>query len=156
MAVVAGMMMAAFCAGAKDAPSPEVRVMQDASRFTMVFTKREIPHEVFMACAEAVHVSVFAMADPGKPFQASDAVTDTRLPWRRLIWAAKGPGCWVVHYEKGGYAHLYFVVLVQDDAKKARGRVTWTGMPFGPLKDYEEFARELKNGRVTPSAHGVN
>ena len=42
---------------------------------------------------------------PGQNWNATDAITDPTLPWKRLVWAAVGSDYYVVHYERGGIDH---------------------------------------------------
>jgi hypothetical protein len=98
------------------------------------------------ACAAASSGGGFELADAGQPFQVTDVVTDKKLPGKRLIWAARLPGYMVVHYETGGIAHSYHVMVVAiDSAKKAH--VVWAAAAK-PMKSYAEFREALVAGKL--------
>ena len=52
------------------------------------------------------------MAEPGGAFYASDAVIPG-LPGRRLIFAACTSDLCVIHYERGGVAHFYEILVLR-------------------------------------------
>ena len=113
------------------------------------FTK-DIPETVRDACAAVISDHVFRLAEPGQEFQVTDAILKPNLPRRRLIWAARIPGYYVVHYEMGGRGHSYHVLLVEYDEIQKSARVVWSaaGTPGIPLKDYAQFVRALKSGKL--------
>src|SRR5262245_39172255 len=49
------------------------------------------------------------IAEPGAEYQASDVVGDRKLPIRRLVTAGCSMDHCLVHYERGGYAHVWQV-----------------------------------------------
>jgi hypothetical protein len=51
------------------------------------------------------------IADIGAPFNATDAVTDANLPFRRLIRAGSQGNTWFVWYEHGGLGYSWQVVV---------------------------------------------
>ena len=60
------------------------------------------------------------VADPGHNWNATDAITDPTLPWKRLVWAAVGNDYYVVHYERRGLDHSFPILvakLANNDAK---------------------------------------
>ena len=102
---------------------------------------RDIPEAVKSACASVISDHRFWLADPGKPFNATDVGPDDRIPNRRLLWAARLPEYFVVHYESGGFAHGFHVIVVRLDG--ARTRVVWRAAA-AEYKDYSVFVRALK------------
>jgi hypothetical protein len=81
-----------------------------------VVSKTEaIPTNVKQAFSKISRQPSFAMANPGQRFQATDVVLDRTLPFRRLVFAGVQDDRWFVHYEKGGYAHGYYVVAFKVD-----------------------------------------
>ena len=113
---------------------------------------RKIPRAVTAACTSFTAGYVFDLAEPGEPFQVTDVVDahSKPLPSRRLIWAAQLPGRYLVHYERGGYAHSFFVLLIESPGEKHAHpeRVIWGAAVNQPLKDYSAFLSALKAGRL--------
>ncbi|HEU0274628.1 MAG TPA: hypothetical protein VFQ83_08895 [Candidatus Udaeobacter sp.] len=87
-------------------PAEDRKVLQDSSRFHEVHSTRDLPTAVIALCAEDGKI-----ANPGQNWNATDAVTDPTLPWKRLIWAGVGGDYYVVHHERGGIAHSFHVLL---------------------------------------------
>ena len=81
-----------------------------------------IPTNLKQAFSKITREAPFAMANPGKKFQATDVVYDRSLPRRRLVFAGVQGETWFVHYERGGLAHSYFVVAFNV---KAQGDVNF-------------------------------
>ncbi|HYX53325.1 MAG TPA: hypothetical protein VE783_07720 [Candidatus Limnocylindrales bacterium] len=78
--------------------------------FTPIATISELPQPVKAALAMAFRQNTLQIADPGKPFNATDVV-DERLPMRRLIFAGQAGERFVVHYERGGRGHSYYALV---------------------------------------------
>jgi len=112
----------------------------------LVTTMHEIPAEVIKACAAASSGGGFELADAGKPFQVTDVITDEKLPGKRLDWAARIPGYMIVHYETGGIAHAYHVMVVALEPDK-KAHVVWAAMAK-PMKSYAEFRAALIAGKL--------
>src|SRR5947209_16196492 len=66
-----------------------------------------LPAEIRAACSD----SSGKLADPGSAWEASDVITDPKLPQHRLIWAVSDSRYYVVHYEVGGRGHSYRVAV---------------------------------------------
>jgi len=116
------------------------KVLQDSSRFHEVHATSDLPHAVIALCADDGRI-----AEPGQNWQATDVITDSTLPGKRLIWAAVGGDYYVVHYERGGIAHTFHVLvatLTNNDAK-----LVWRGVG-DPLKDYAAFLDALRSGKL--------
>ncbi len=108
---------------------------------------KDIPKDVRDACAAVISDHVFRMAEPSQEFQVTDVIQKPNLPRRRLIWGARIPGYFVVHYESGGIAHSYHVLLVEYDENKKSAKVVWSAAAI-PLKDYDQFVGALKAGSL--------
>ncbi len=71
------------------------------------------------------------LADPGMPYQDSDAIAPGRpLPPARLIWAARDGAEWRIHYEHGGRGRFYVLATLHP---VAAGWAVTTERGFAPL-----------------------
>lgn len=87
--------------------------------FKILDSVGQLPASVKDAFAALAHQSRFEMADPGHDFQVADVITHEGLPWRRLIFAGISDKECFVHYERGGRAHSYYVVVFSTEPSKA-------------------------------------
>lgn len=92
------------------------------------------------------------MVDPGQRFDATDAVGPGRPRFHRLVFAGVAPDRVVVHYEKGGFAHVFYAVVfdLRDGAAVRR----WGGT--GPrARDLVELRALIAAGRFQdPGGYG--
>jgi hypothetical protein len=119
------------------------KVLQDSSRFREVHSTSDLPREIVALCSGGKA----GLGDPGQRWNPTDVVVDPTLPGKRLIWAAVGGNYYIVHYERGGIAHTYHILvakLAKDDAKP---KVVWRAVG-GPFKDYAAFLEALRNGKL--------
>lgn len=111
----------------------------DGKRFESIAAVSALPAPVRAELARLMKQETLSMADPGQPFQVTDVVSDRTLPGRRLILAGQAGDIVVVHYESGGFAHLYklLVLRVADGtASVAATAHTKGALPdLGALKD---------------------
>ena len=121
-----------------------------ASTLRVATTTAEIPVEVRKAFAALVHQPAFEMAEPTQPFQATDTIAPgPPLPGRRLIYAAYGEGLCVIHYERGGYAHLY-EVMAFTLSKGAPPELAWSALTQGKLEDLEALRKAVAEDKIRP------
>jgi hypothetical protein len=85
------------------------------------------------------------LAEPGAAFQQTDVLVTPRLPIRRLIAAGCAADHCVVHYERGGFAHLFYVVVFR--MSNAGAVFEWGGLTGGPL-DLAGVREALGSGKV--------
>jgi hypothetical protein len=85
----------------------------------------------------------WVLAAPGGAWNATDAITDPSLPGRRLHFAGCNASICVLHYERGGIAHINEVVTLvrHDGAWKA----TWMAYGGPPMKDLAALRALLEN-----------
>jgi len=131
------------CADVTKLPPEDRRVLQDTSRFHEVYSTKDLPSGIVAFCAGGDG----AVAEPGQNWNATDAITDPTLPSKRLIWAAIGGDYYVVHYERGGIAHTFHVLIAKLAKGDAKPKVIWRAVG-GPLKDYAAFLDALRNGKL--------
>jgi hypothetical protein len=147
-AVFVGMTAISFADVTKLAAAEREKLLK-ASDAPLVTKMREIPEEVVKACAAASSGGGFELADAGQPFQVTDVISNEKLPGKRLDWAARIPGYMIVHYETGGIAHSYHVMVVALDSGK-KAHVVWAALAK-PLKSYAEFREALIAGKLDDS-----
>jgi hypothetical protein len=119
------------------------KALLDSSRFHEVHSTTDLPRAVVALCVD----DNGKLADPGENWNATDVVTDPTLPRKRLIWAAVGGDYYVVHYERGGIAHSFHILVAKLPKGDAKPKVTWSAVG-GSLKDYTEFLDALRNGKL--------
>ena len=86
------------------------------------------------------------MADPGQPFQATDVIMDASLPIRRMIAAGCSNDHCLIHYEQGGIAHFYRVLLVS--VSRTSAKVEWNGMSGGPTPNIADVQAQVVSGKI--------
>jgi len=118
-------------------------VFQGSSRFHEVHSTNDLPSAIVALCTG----DNGRLADPGQKWNATDVITDPTLPGKRLIWAAVGGEYYVVHYERGGIAHSFHILIARLTKNDAKPKVVWRGVG-GPLKDYAAFLIALQNGKL--------
>jgi hypothetical protein len=132
------------CADVTKLPAEDRQVLLDASRFREVHATTNLPPAI-LALSDGGGDG--KLAEPGQKWNATDVITDPTLPGKRLIWAAVGGEYYVVHYERGGIAHTFHVLVAKLAKNNAKPKVIWRGVE-GPLKDYAAFLIALRNGKL--------
>ena len=92
-------------------PAEDRKALLDASLFHELHSTKDLPPAVVALCVD----DKGKLADPGQNWNATDAITDPTLPWKRLIWAAVGSDYYVVHYERGGIDHSFHILVAKLD-----------------------------------------
>jgi hypothetical protein len=141
------------------------KALLEASRFHEVHSIKDLPSAVVALCVD----DNGKVADPGQNWNATDAVTDPTLPWKRLIWAAVGNDYYVVHYERGGIDHSFHILVGNDyyvvhyerggidhsfhilvaklPKSDAKPTVVWHAVGHR-LNDYSAFLDALRSGKL--------
>jgi hypothetical protein len=94
-----------------------------------------LPPAVYAICAD----DRGRLADPGHQWEATDVIADETLPRKRLIWAVRGGDYYVVHYERGGYAHSFHVLVAEVRKGDAKPIFIWHATAKERLKDFAAF-----------------
>lgn len=131
------------CADVTKLSSEDRRVLQDSSRFHEVHSTNDLPPAIVALCTG----DNGRLADPGQKWNATDVITDRTLAGKRLIWAAVDGEYYVVHYERGGIAHTFHVLVARLAKNDAKPKVVWHAVG-GPLKDYAAFLDALRSGKL--------
>ena len=134
LCVLAALAIGDVChADAIKLPVDAQKALRDASRFHEIHAATDLPREV---------------SEPGQKWEATDVISDDKLPTKRLIWAFTDGDIFVVHYERGGRGHSFHVLVARLKAPK----LVWYGTGIGSrFKDYSAFlealqAEKLKEG----------
>jgi hypothetical protein len=124
-------------------PAEDRNALLDASRFHEVHSIKDLPPAVVALCGD----DKGRVADPGQNWNATDAITDPTLPWKRLIWAAVGGEYYVVHYERGGIDHSFHILVAKLTKNDAKPTVVWHAVGH-QLKDYAAFLDALRTAKL--------
>jgi hypothetical protein len=116
--------------------------------FTDVTKTEAMPATVKQAFAKITAEPSFALANPGQKFQVTDVVVDRALPRRRLIFAGVRGDEWFVHYEIGGYAHSYCVLLFKVDPHDQL-QFVWGGAGFHAAKNLDQLRKMVVAGKFS-------
>jgi hypothetical protein len=128
------------CADVTKLSADDRKVLQNSSAFHEVYSTSDLPSAIMTFCGDKI-------AEPGAKWNATDAISDPTLPGKRLIWAAVGGDYYVVHYERGGIAHTYHVLVSKLEKGETKPMVVWNAVG-GPFKDYAAFLDALRNGKL--------
>jgi hypothetical protein len=133
-----------LCCGDVTKPSAEDRsALENTSRFHELYSTSELPSAIVALCAGDNN----KIAEPGRKWNATDAIIDPTLPGKRLIWAAAGNGYYVVHYERGGIAHTYHILVAKLTSDGAKPKPVWRAIG-GPFKNYAAFIAAWRGGKL--------
>jgi hypothetical protein len=125
-------------------PAEDRKALLDASRFHEIHSTSDLPPAILGLCDGGGDGK---LAEPGQKWNATDAITDPTLPGKRLIWAAAGDDYYVVHYERGGIAHTYHIVVAKLSSNHANPELVWRAIG-GPFKNYAAFLDALRSGKL--------
>ena len=115
--------------------------------FTDVTKTEAMPDPVRQAFA-TITAESFSLADPGQKFQVTDEGVYQGLPRRRLIFAGVQGDEWFVHYERGGLAHGYFVLLFKVDPHKQL-QFVWGGAGFHGARNLDQLRKMVVAGQFS-------
>jgi hypothetical protein len=124
-------------------PAEDRSVLLDSARFHEVHATSNLPAAIVALCTNGNG----KLAEPGQKWQATDVIMEPGLPGKRLIWAAIGGEYYVVHYERGGIAHSFHVLVATLTKGDARPKVVWRAVE-GPFEDYAAFLEALRGGKL--------
>jgi hypothetical protein len=131
------------CADVTKLPAEDRRVLEDSARFHEVHATSNLPAAIVALCTD----DSGRLAEPGQKWQATDVITEPGLPGKRLIWAAVGGEYYVVHYERGGIAHSFYVLVAALTKGDVKPKLVWRAVaPW--LKDYAAFLDALRTGKL--------
>ena len=123
-----------------------MRMHVASERFQIVTSIRGLPLGVRDALQGLFNSPTLAIAEPGAAFQATDHVTDARLPTRRLVAAGCSRDHCLVYYERGGIAHSWHAALFHWTP--AATRLEAGGPAPGGLASVDAVRTALLSGAV--------
>ena len=104
-----------------------------------------VPAGVWTAFAAASADHSSSMANPGEKWQATDVIMEKGLPWRRLIFAGVSDQYCLLHYERGGIAHSFHLMLFRRDGDE--WRLVWRAAS-GHIEKLSDVAAALQSPAV--------
>src|SRR5262245_44996569 len=111
-----------FClADVTKLPADDQKLLRHASRFHDIHYATNLPPAIFALCADFKG----RLAEPGQKWEITDVITDEKLPTKRLIWAVTDGDYYVVHYERGGYAHSFHLLVARLKAGASKPSFIW-------------------------------
>jgi hypothetical protein len=118
-------------------------------QFGIVTSIRGLPLGVRDALQVLFGSQTLDIAEPGAEFQATDVITNPKLPNRRLVAAGCSTDHCLVYYERGGIAHTWHVALFHwtPDAT----RFEWGGMASGGLATIDDVRKAALSGAIKAS-----
>jgi hypothetical protein len=125
-------------------PAEDRKVLLDASRFHEAHSTSDLPSVILTLCDGGRDGK---LAEPGQKWNATDVITDPTLPGKRLIWAVIGGDYYVVHYERGGIAHSFHILVAKVTKNDAKPTMVWRAVGH-QLKDYAAFLEALRTGKL--------
>jgi hypothetical protein len=103
------------------------KVLQDSARFHEVHSSGDLSPAIVALCGDK-------LAEPGQNWNATDAITDPTLPAKRLIWATIDGDYYVVHCERGGIAHTFYLLVAKLRKGEPKPKLVWRAVG-GPFKN---------------------
>jgi len=125
-------------------PLEDRKALLDTAPFHEVHATSDLPSVILALCDGGGDGK---LAEPGQKWNATDAISDPTLPGKRLIWGAVGGEYYVVHYERGGIAHTFHILVAKLSKNDARAKAVWRAVG-GPIKDYPAFLDALRKGKL--------
>ena len=124
-------------------PAEGRKILENSSPFQEVHSTRDLPPAIVALCFD----DKGRLADPGQNWNATDAITDPTLPWKRLVWAAVRSDYYVAHYERGGIDHSFHILVAKLAKNDGKPTVVWRAVGH-QLKDYAAFVSALRTGKL--------
>src|SRR5437764_2455447 len=124
-------------------PAEHRRALEDSSRFRQLVSTTNLPPAIVALCAD----DAGRLAEPGQKWEATDVISDSSLPRKRLIWAAVASEYYVVHYERGGRGHSFHVLVATLAKGEPKPKTVWRGVG-GQLNDYAAFLGALQSRKL--------
>jgi hypothetical protein len=138
------MALQSFChADVTRLPAADQQALRKTSRFHEIHSATNLPSPVFALCAD----SKGRLAGAGQKWEVTDVITDDTLPRKRLIWAVTDGSYYIIHYERGGHAHSFHVLVARLKVAESKPSFIWRGVE-DELKDYRTFLDAVVSNKL--------
>jgi hypothetical protein len=125
---------------------PPAALVQSLGKLRDIDSLDELPSPIrrgVFALPGATQSSGWALAAPGAAWNATDAIVDPSLPGRRMIFAGCVATVCVLHYERGGIAHIFLVMALE---RRGDGwKVVWLAYGHPAAKNMDALKALLQN-----------
>lgn len=142
------MLLAAFSLLLALAPAPSI-VAGNAFALTQIDRFEALPAGIRAGkfTVDGTSAAGWEMSDPGGPFNPTDTPAGN-APGRRLIFAGCNATLCAIHYERGGIAHFYEVLVLYhgSDGWKA----VWNIYGPKPLRDLSALQALVADPAIAP------
>ena len=115
----------------------------------MVTSIRGLPLGVRDALQELFGSPSLDIAEPGEPFQGTDAAASPKRPGRRLVAAGCSTDHCLVYYERGGFTHTWHVAMFHWTP--AATRFEWGGLAPRGLASIDDVRNAILSGAIKGS-----
>ena len=132
--------------------STALRAHVERERLGIVTSIRGLPLGVRDELQTLFGGAALDIAEPGAPFQATDAIVAPALPRRRLVAAGCSTDHCLVYYERGGVVHTWLAALFHWTP--AATRLELGGLAPGSLASIEEVRMAVLSGAITGPIDG--
>ena len=119
-------------------PPEDLKALGEVARFHEIHSATNLPPAVFVLCADVKG----KLAEPGQNWAVTDVKGDDIFPKKRLIWAVTDGDYYVVHYERGGYAHTFHILVAKLNQGENKPSLVWRSVG-GPITDFKAFLQRL-------------
>ena len=130
-------------------PGP-LRAHLNEERFQLVSSLRGFPLGVREELPSLFRGNSLDIAEPGAAFRATDAVSESNLPARRLVMGACSMDHCLVYYERGGSPQTWRLTLFHwtPDAT----RFEWGGIAPSGLSTVDDLRKAVLSGVIKASS----
>jgi hypothetical protein len=116
----------------------DLKALGEVARFHEIRGGTNLPPAVFALCADLKG----KLAEPGQNWAVTDVKGDDTFPKKRLIWAVTDGEYYVVHYERGGYAHTFHILVAKFKEGESKPSLVWRSVG-GPITDFKAYLQGL-------------
>ena len=120
-------------------PAAKVASVLEAGRFKKLSTIKDVPTDVLKLCFPNQ-----LPADPGKPWNQTDAVQDATLPFGRVQWLATDGTDWIFSWEHGGIAYTTGFMMITKIGSTSPVVVWDAGPAKKQLETFHEFQEYIR------------
>ena len=126
-----------------------LRAHLKSERFDVVTSIRGLPLGVREELQKLFGTQTLDIADPGAQFQLAGAVSNPPLPTRRLVAAGCSTDHCLVHYERGGTKHTWYVAVFHWTPRATR--FEGGGAAPSNLATVDNVRDAVLSGKVKPA-----